>query len=375
MKNVLNSYKKNNSIPALLGLVDKRLIEIISSAVRSGDCVLISRKLYRHLLKVDGSICDLDRLFVYYYCRSSVFLKSHKASRFIPPIVLKHMRKVLLKESACYSFPLFLFSEKSIRDIEFFYSADIDDPNNAQVVDSVLYEDHLKSMFCKLISDGSIWYLIKNESIYLTFDELKDIYMVMIKNGFTYKAMAKYMYFNRLNAFFERYFAVEDVHCLLGSLLKVIDFDGAELSRFMTGYYTDIPYFKKMPVIKRAFQLSYFNNASLSGGKEMLIQGEGSLIHLIFEDCRYDKLLKLTRYELNKPAKFKFGSYEIDVDSLSDEEIDLVAMILYDDVIEFTDFRYNKKHIYEIGMLGQNKNAFTDYLLDRAGLYHRWKRK
>lgn len=395
MKNILNLYKENKPYIELFEILEDRLVDIIKSSVESNNYIIIKKSLLNRLAKRDGSLKKLSRIFTYAKNRSDVFKNNGTASSLLKDEVMSYLRKNLkIEEKYDYyndgkPFPLYELSNKFVEDIEWFYEADQDDPINFQRLDCVRYANHflnnLYDNMCIYSIDSSenINRHIKDNNLYVSNLNLKDQYLkILAMTGLeTHKAaraLAREEFKERINSFMAIYLRETETQCLSGVLLNIANLSGSELAKFHTGYYTQIPFFKNMMIPKRVLCIVPQIDHQLNGCIHLLIKSEAQLLHVVYEFCRFDKIIKFDSYDLNKPKTLKLLNYDLEVspDCLSDIEIDLIEMMLYDEFDsfkDFTSFDYDHEKMMNIGMNGERPNAFTEYLQDRAGVFHRWK--
>ncbi|WP_060488832.1 hypothetical protein [Pseudomonas sp. NBRC 111121] len=396
MKNILNLYQENKSYIELFEILEVRLVEVVKSSIQSNNYIVIKKSLLNRLARRDSSLKKLPRVLTYAKNRSDVFKNTGTASEFLKPEVLSYLRKnIRLEEKYEYynedkHFPLFELSYRFVDDIEWFFQADQDDPHNFQRLDCVRYANHfLNDLYAythhySIDSSEKINRHITDNNLYISHKRLKDQYLKLLEmtNLETHKAaksLSREEFKDRVNSFMVNLVRGGELRNLTGVLLNIANLSGSELAKFHTGYYTRIPFFKNGMIPKRLLCVVPRIDHQLNGCIHLLIKGDAQLLHVVYEYCRFDRIIRFDSYDLNKPKTLKLLSYELEVSTecLSDGEIDLIEMMLYGEVDEFKDytsFDYDHEAFMNLGMSGDNPNVYTEYLQDRAGLYHRWKR-
>lgn len=160
---------------------------------------------------------------------------------------------------------------------------------------------------------------------------------------------------------------------------NIANMSNKELTQFLTGYYTDIPYFGKKTPPKIAITVyapdKDFANIFDGDITEIYIKSKTQLIHIVYEDSY--RIHKFNKYGLLENETVIIAGQEISVDRtcLEDDNFTVFEMLHYDNsnIVISKNFKYDEKAFRKIAMSYDKNNEFHEHLLDRIGLHHRWK--
>ncbi|EMM2241334.1 hypothetical protein E6W26_29110 [Pseudomonas aeruginosa] len=405
MRNILNLYKESESFVEMFAVFEREIIKAIESTIETGDYIVIKESLFTRLVERNPNIKNLERVLRYKRKRSEAL--GVKATSYISKEVLQFLKRVLkysdnfVRYESKKSLPVYVLKNTCVTDLEWVYhEADHEDPSNKQRIDGIIYDyDYDIGLFGDLfkITGNRFSYIsllefkgvadyITKENIYVLPDELIEMYTAIDDCGRISTHVGAVMKANlsfesKINEFLCGYLMNdnEPIQFVLGGLLDVAELKDVELEKFISGYYTSIPYFDNGSLPEIILQITEFELSTYSRFKHILIKDKTRLLHIVYEDMRLNKVIKFDEYDLKDREEFNILSYQFvaSPDCLSDVEIDLMSMLLFDEVESikvYKDISYNHDALMNLAMNCSYKNGFTDYMQDRAGLYHRWKR-
>ena len=161
-------------------------------------------------------------------------------------------------------------------------------------------------------------------------------------------------------------------------MLNIANLNETEWTRFITGYYTEIPHIKRKKSPKSAVILFPIetNKFRFLEDKpyEVIIKGETDLVHIIISDSR-GKCLKFDRYDLNEGAKIIVAGNEVEItaDCFEGDNLTLFEMIHIgnENIAVSTNFKFDTRTFKHLALSYQDGNVFLKYMHDRAGLHNR----
>lgn len=167
-----------------------------------------------------------------------------------------------------------------------------------------------------------------------------------------------------------------NVYHMFSVMLNIANLNEREWTKFITGYYTEIPHIKRKKLPKIAI-ISYPDGNEVFFEPqpcEVLIKGESELIHIII-DKDSGEISKFDKYDLTEGKTFKFAGMDIEVNDecLEGNNLTLFEMVNFgnDNVAIAKDFRFDTRTFKALALSYGKGNSFVTHMHDRVGLHTR----
>ncbi|WP_350613262.1 hypothetical protein [Pseudomonas sp. HY7a-MNA-CIBAN-0227] len=169
-----------------------------------------------------------------------------------------------------------------------------------------------------------------------------------------------------------------NVSYMYSVILNIANLSDREWTKFMSGYYTDIPHIKRKTLPTVAIIAYTDSNERFFEAQpcEVLIKGKSELIHIIIDE-RSQEVSKFDKYNLIDGETITFAGVEIEInaDCLEGNHLTLFEMINFgnDNVVISKDFRFDTRTFRALALGYQKGNSIETHMHDRAGLHNRMK--
>ncbi|MCF5565191.1 hypothetical protein GIV75_30760 [Pseudomonas sp. PA-3-5D] len=408
MENILHKYKQDTAYADCYIFIEQELA--IGLNLIKDDLIVIKQSLFDRLSKVNPALKENRNIFIYDESIFEILLPEHALSALIPKEAIQEIKDELQHETEHFDeYHPYIFGISS-RTMNYFKESLI----NPEADDGYYGYEFIMSL------DNYIHNLIYNQKytfkkthkqlestgIYKRFEEVMNTYLGLcsshenssVQLADLVESHIYKLYFERINKSFMESIVILDssrynhfeqhtrknfnLSYIFNVYFNIANMKEKELTKFITGYYTDLPLFKNKESPSASI-IIYEPKRSLKRKVpifhedhfEIFIRGANQLIHIIV-NRQTGVPIKFDKYDLSENETLDIAGLEstIDESCLTGSNLDLLNMLTFDNenIHISTDFKFDTRTFHKIAMTHGINNAFHEHLLDRKRLYYRW---
>ncbi|MER0548157.1 hypothetical protein AAA536_07915 [Pseudomonas aeruginosa] len=398
MENILHKHKQDTAYRESFLILEQELATALG--LINEDIWVIKESLLNRLAAINPSLKSNKHLFTYRESLFEIISPEHALTSIIPQYCAEEIEHELNYREEEFNEYLFGISKRTI-DHRIKVKENPNTPISLMDDEYITYfssfNHHLHRMgiFNYPLTKGHI----ENNHIYKRFEQLltEYFYLVASSNEPTnelaeqhvskkyryqlskaFRASMNLLSSSRRSRTKEQLGSQFNLANLYTVYSNIANMNNIELTQFMTGYYSDIPYFgeKAQPTVSVAVYEPENTRKNILEGDitQLFIKSKNELIHIEYEDSY--EIHKFDKYSLNGNETLIIAGEEVAINEtcLEDNHFTVFEMLHYDsfNIRVSKDFTYDEATFRKIAMTYGKDNEFYEHLLDRKGLYQRW---